>query len=83
MLDRRTLDELKEAADGKLAPEEIASLYREAFRTFGAQALWSRKPNDHPTIGQALVVADALRREGDMRARPLVERIEQACRAAL
>jgi hypothetical protein len=55
----------------------------EAFRTFGAQALWSRTPSEHPTIAQALVVAESLRREGNMKARPLAAKIEQACRAAL
>jgi hypothetical protein len=83
MLQGCTLDELKEAGSGKPATEEIASLYMEAFRTFGAQALWSRTPSEHPTIAQALVVAESLRREGNMKARPLAAKIEQACRAAL
>jgi hypothetical protein len=83
MLEGCTLDELKEAGSGKPATKEIASLCREAFRTFGAQALWSRTPSEHPTIAQALVVAESLRREGNMQARPLASKIEQACRAAL
>jgi hypothetical protein len=47
------------------------------------QALWNRTPSDHPTIAQALVVAESLRREGNMKARPLAVQIEEACRAAL
>jgi hypothetical protein len=78
-----TLDELKLAGDGKPATPEITSLYLEAFRMFGTQALWSRKPSVRPTIAQALVVAEGLRREGDMTARALAVKIEQACRAAL
>lgn len=53
-----SLDELKDAAEGKPATVEIAALYAEAFRRFGAQALWSRRPSARPTIGQALVVAE-------------------------
>jgi hypothetical protein len=83
MRDRRSLDELKELGAGKPAPAEVASLYRQAFREFGVQILWSRKPSERPTIAQALVVAESLRREGNMRARPLAVQIEQACRAAL
>ena len=78
-----TLDELKAAGSGRPATAEIAALYREAFRTFGTQALWSRKPIEHPTIAQAVAVAEGLRREGDMNARRLAAKIEQACRAAL
>ena len=68
---------------GRPAPETVALLYREAFARFGIQALWSRRPCASPTIAQALVVAQGLRREGDMRTRPFAERIEDACRAAL
>jgi hypothetical protein len=52
-----------EAAAGRAAPDAIAALYREAFSQFGAMALWNRRPSDHPTIAQALVVAESLRRE--------------------
>jgi len=45
--------------------------------------LWNRKPSVAPTIAQALVIAEALRREGNMRSRPLAAEIEAACRAAL
>jgi hypothetical protein len=81
--DKRNVDELKEAGAGRAASGEIASLYRKAFRDYGVQALWSRTPSDHPTIAQALVVAETLRRQGDMKARPLAVQIEAACRAAL
>ncbi|HEX4368432.1 MAG TPA: hypothetical protein VH023_16465 [Rhodopila sp.] len=82
-LDRRGFDELKRAGAGRPAPDAIALLYRKAFHDHGTQALWSRKPSHRPTIAQALVVAESLRREGDMKARPLAVEIEAACRAAL
>ncbi len=74
--------EPKDAGGGRPAPEAVASLYREAFSAFGALALWNRKPSDHPTTAQALVVAESLRREGNMKSRPLAVKIEQACRTA-
>ena len=83
MTRRRDLEELKELGAGRPAPEEIAALYHRAFREFGAQALWNRKPSERPTITQALVIAENLRREGDMKSRPLAVEIEEACRAAL
>jgi len=83
MPDRRTLDTLKDLGADRPAPDEVARLYRQAFDEFGTQALWGRKASARPTIGQALVVADTLRREGNMASRPLAARIEQACRAAL
>jgi hypothetical protein len=81
--DRRGIDELKKEGAGRPAPDDIVSLYRKAFQDYGTQALWSRMPSDRPTIAQALVVAESLRREGDMKARPLAVAIEDACRAAL
>jgi len=83
MPDRRSLDELKELGAGRPAPADIVQLYHRAFQEFGTLALWSRRPSEQPTIAQALVVADSLRREGTMLSRPLAVRIEEACRAAL
>ena len=83
MSDKRGLDELKELGAGRPAPEDVVALYRQAFDEFGAQAFWNRKPSEHPTITQALVLAESLRREGNMKSRQLVARIEEACRAAL
>jgi len=83
MKDKRGLEELKQLGAGRRAPEGIAALYHQAFREFGAQSLWSRKPSEHPTIAQALVIAESLRREGNMKSRPLAAQIEEACRAAL
>jgi len=83
MVDRRSIDELKELGNGKPAPEEIVMLYRQAFAEFGVQSLWNRQPSAAPTIAQALVIAENLRREGNMRSRPLAGQIEEACRAAL
>jgi hypothetical protein len=68
---------------GRPAPDGVVLLYRKAFHDYGAQALWSRTPSERPTIAQALVVAESLRREGDMNTRPLAVEIEEACRAAL
>ncbi|KJR40322.1 hypothetical protein MCHI_003747 [Candidatus Magnetoovum chiemensis] len=81
--DKRNFDELKELGAGVLAPDGVVLLYRQAFRDFGAQSLWSRKPSERPTIAQALVIADALRREGNMKTRQLAAKIEDECRAAV
>jgi hypothetical protein len=62
---------------------DYASLYRLAFEQFGALALWNKRVLDDPSPTDALVVARALRIEGDRHARLLAEQIEQACRAAL
>jgi hypothetical protein len=83
MPDKRGLEELKELGAGRPAPQGVVALYRQAFVEYGAQALWSRRPSQHPTISQALAIAESLRREGDMKSRQLVARIEEACRAAL
>jgi hypothetical protein len=83
MAERRGLEELMDLGAGRPAPESVAALYQQAFRDFGARALWSRRPSAHPTIAQALVVAESLRRDGDMTTRPLAARIEEACRSCL
>ena len=49
----------------------------------GARALWNKRELEAPTAADALVVARALRIEGNREARQLAERIERACRAAL
>ncbi len=79
----RTIDALKEAGSGITAPEPVAGLYAEAFRRFGTQALWSRKASARPTIARAVVIVEALRREGDMAAWRLAAEIVTACRAAI
>ncbi len=67
-----------------MAPQErLSVLYRRAFEEFGTQALWNRRMLDSPTPDDALVIARALRIEGDRRARALAEEIEAACRAAV
>ena len=83
VLDKRPLDELKALGSGRPAPEPVARLYQRAFAEFGPLALWSRSPSERPTVTQALTIADALRTEGDLRARALAAEIEAACRAAL
>ena len=62
--------------------DELAILYRRAFAEYGTHALWNMRAFDNPTKDDALVVARALRIEGDREARRLAEQIEQACRAA-
>ena len=62
---------------------DFASLYRRAFQEHGARALWSTRLLEAPTPEDALVVARALRIEGNRDARVLAEQIEQACRAAI
>ena len=78
---------IAQAGDEIVAADDLYggtyNLFKHTFARFGISALWSRRPSDHPTIAQALVVAQGLRNEGDMRARPLAARIEDACRAAL
>ncbi len=64
-------------------PGDYQSLYRRAFEQYGVRALWNKRLLEEPTPADALVVARALRIEGDREARRLAERIEQACRAAL
>ena len=62
--------------------EDYRTLYRRAFEEFGAMALWNLRRISDPTPEHALVIARALRREGNLAARFLAEQIEAACRAA-
>ena len=62
--------------------ETYLTLYRRAFAEYGVRALWNKRLVDDPTPEDALVIARALRIEGDRGARFLAERIEQACGAA-
>ena len=62
---------------------DFANLYRRAFAEYGTRALWNKRLIEQPTPEDALVVARALRIEGDRSARRLAEQIEKACRAAL
>ena len=63
--------------------EDYVALYRQAFKEFGVMALWNKCLLEDPAPGHALVIARALRNEGNLDARRLAERIEQACRAAV
>jgi hypothetical protein len=83
MTDRRTIDELRNLGSGYPAPDDVVRLYRQAFADFGARALWSSRAVEHPTVAAALGITESLRVEGNLEARRLAERIEQACRAAL
>jgi hypothetical protein len=62
--------------------EDFAGLYYAAFARYGVRALWNKRAVENPTVDDALVVARALRAEGDREARKLAELIECACRAA-
>ena len=62
---------------------DYVTLYRRAFAEYGAHALWNLRAFEAPTHEDALVVARALRIEGDLVARRLAERIEQSCHAAV
>jgi hypothetical protein len=68
--------------EDQIPAQDLVALCRRAFIEFGAQALWNKRPIDQPTPADALVIARALRIEGDLEARRLAEQIEQACRAA-
>jgi hypothetical protein len=83
MIDVRNLEHLKVLGAGRPAPEAVARLYQEAFRDFGAQALWSSRPVPDPTVADVLAITRSLRVEGDRNARGLAERIEEACRAVV
>ena len=61
---------------------EWLRLYDEAFERFHPQALWSYRRVENPTPGHALSISDSLRRQGDMAAWRLADRILRACRAA-
>jgi hypothetical protein len=63
--------------------DDMASLYRRAFAEYGTQALWNKRMLENPTPEDALVVARALRIEGDRAARRIAEQLESACRATL
>ena len=64
-------------------PPDFAALYRRAFAEYGTLASWNMRLFEAPTPEDALVVARALRMEGNLPARRLAEQIEQACRAAI
>ena len=61
----------------------FATLYRRAFAEFGTLALWNLRRFETPTPEDALVVARALRIEGNLAARCLAEEMERACHAAV
>lgn len=63
-------------------PEDYSVLYRRAFVEFGTRALWNKRMLEKPTREDALVVARALRIEGDRAARRIAEQIESAVRDA-
>jgi hypothetical protein len=62
---------------------DFAELYRRAFQEYGASALWSSTPVPNPKREDALAITRSLRVEGNLAARRLAERIEQACLGAI
>lgn len=62
-------------------PEDLANLYRRAFREHGALALWNMRAVQNPTLADALAITQALRTHGRMDGRRLAERIEAMCHA--
>ena len=69
-----------QSVDGR---PDYRALYRRAFEAHGAAALWNKARIDDPTPDHALVIAKALRVEGDRKARQLAEDIEKAAREAM
>ena len=62
---------------------DFVGLYRYAFEQYGTRALWNKRMLEEPTREDALVVARALRVEGNRAARQLAEQIERACCATV
>ena len=62
--------------------EDYKVLYRRAFDSLGAVALWSSRPVADPTPEDALAITWSLRVEDNLMARQLAEDIEAACGAA-
>ena len=56
--------------------------YAEAWDRYEARCLWNIRRAEKPTADDARIVAACLRENGDMEARRLASRIEDACRAA-
>jgi hypothetical protein len=61
---------------------EWLKLYHEAYDRFGILALWSYRRSENPTPAQALSLCGTLRRQGDMSAWRLADRLAKACHAA-
>jgi hypothetical protein len=62
---------------------EYRALCARAFEEFGAVALWNKARLAEPSPEHALVIARALRIDGNRAARALAEEIEKAVRATL
>jgi len=68
--------------DGDTIKTGWRALYDEAFDRFGIIALWSCGRSDKPTRDEARSIASTLRRQGDMAAWRLADRLNRACDAA-
>jgi len=58
--------------------ESLSTLYNRAFEEYGTHALWNMKRFDNPSPGDVRATARQLRIEGDLDARRLAERMEEA-----
>ena len=67
----------------ELTQPDLIRLYRQAFKKYGTHALWNKRGLAESTREDALVVARALRVEGNRIARHLAAQIERACRNAV
>jgi hypothetical protein len=67
----------------QLAKPDYVRLYEQAFAEFGTIALWSSRRITEPTPADALAITRSLRVEGDLKARALAEKIEQASHASV
>jgi hypothetical protein len=54
---------------GRFRESVPSSLYRRAFAEYGTRALWNKHALEAPTLEDALVIARALRIEGNREAR--------------
>jgi hypothetical protein len=62
---------------------DYRALYQREFDEFGVIALWNKARLQDPSPEHALVIARALRINGDWKARRLAEKIEAAARAVI
>jgi hypothetical protein len=83
MANAEPLEDLKQKGAATPAPDDLRTLYRQAFKEYGLRALWSSRPVEQPTIADVLAITETLRVEGGISGRRLAEQIVTACRAAL
>ena len=60
MVNLADIEALKDRGAGYPAPSAVVRLYDLAFQQYTIRALWSWRHVEHPTIAQALAVAQVL-----------------------